>query len=277
MANMQDKINKRKAELATEKVKRERGKVFTVGDQQYRKGQGRELLDGTKVRTVEFFGNKKTGSGSFYVQRISDGKKLKVRQSDIKPAKSGAPGFVETKKKNIARGTSSFQEFKKSTADMIAQKIDKGEIKTKAQLRDDPDYKKIKSSSIKNKMIQVLIAKGGDVSYKPVVKPEVKKKFAGSFAPEKIAKIKSGAFKGAGTSRGPDGVIQIQEPLLLDKKQMDLDRKSGMSQRAFIQKYPGQKFASGGIVNARNGAFIEVQNRFSDRMLPGKKRTTRIY
>jgi hypothetical protein len=46
---------------------------------------------------------------------------------------------------------------------------------------------------------------------------------------------------------------------------------------AFIQKYPGQKFASGGMVNARNGAFIEVQNRFSDRMLPGKKRTTRIY
>jgi hypothetical protein len=38
-----------------------------------------------------------------------------------------------------------------------------------------------------------------------------------------------------------------------------------------------KRFASGGIVNARNGAFIEVQNRFSKRMLPGKKRTTRIY
>jgi len=107
-----------------------------------------------------------------------------------------------------------------------------------------------------------------------VPKKEVKKKFAGSFAPEKLAKIKKGA--GAGTSRGPDGVIQIQEPLLLDKRQMDLDRRS-MSQRAFIQKYPGQKYASGGLVNANNGAFIEVQNRFSDRLLPGKKRTTRIY
>jgi len=265
---MQDKINKRKAELATEKVKRERGKVFTVGDQQYRKGQGRELLDGTKVRTVEFFGNKKTGSGSFYVQRISDGKKLKVRQSDIKPAKSGAPGFVETKKKNIARGTSTFQETVKRFGDVVANKIDKGEIKTKAQLRDDPDYKKIKSSSIKNKMIQVLIAKGGDVSYKPVVKPEVKKKSAGSFAPDKLEKRKSGSFKAPGLSRGADGAIQIQEQLLIDKRTM--------SPRAFFQKY-GKKMASGGIVNARNGAFIEVQNRFSDRMLPGKKRTTRIY
>ncbi|GEM_PF-5649663 len=37
------------------------------------------------------------------------------------------------------------------------------------------------------------------------------------------------------------------------------------------------KWAKGGVVNARNGAFIEVQNNFSDRMLPNKKRTTRIY
>lgn len=35
--------------------------------------------------------------------------------------------------------------------------------------------------------------------------------------------------------------------------------------------------ARGGVVKASNGVFIEVQNRFSDRMLPGKKRTTRIY
>ena len=37
------------------------------------------------------------------------------------------------------------------------------------------------------------------------------------------------------------------------------------------------KWAKGGMVKASNGAFIEVQNNFSDRMLPGKKRTTRIY
>tara|TARA_R100000988_G_C3963622_1_gene147597 strand:- start:139 stop:957 length:819 start_codon:yes stop_codon:yes gene_type:complete len=272
MANMQDQIKQLKAEQKAKEVKRERGNVFTVGDQKYIKGQGRELLDGTKVRTVEFFGNKETGKGSFYVTRISDGRKMKVRQSDIKPAGKGAPGFVETKKKNISRGTSEFQEFKKSTADVIAQKIDKGEIKTKAQLRDDPDYKKIKSKRIKSEMIRVLAKKGGDVSYKPVVKPEVKKKSAGSFAPEKLAKIKKGA--GAGTSRGPDGVIQIQEPLLLDRKTID-----AMSDSEYFRTFKKSRFskAKGGIINARNGAFIEVQNRFSDRMLPGKKRTTRIY
>ena len=124
------------------------------------------------------------------------------------------------------------------------------------------------------KDLDALIAKGGDVSYKKVEKPEVKKKSAGSFAPEKLAKIKKGA--GAGTSRGPDGVIQIQEPLLVDKKTLDHARRT-MSQRGFLQAFPGYKYASGGLVNARNGAFIEVQNRFSDRMLPGKKRTTRIY
>ena len=37
------------------------------------------------------------------------------------------------------------------------------------------------------------------------------------------------------------------------------------------------KWAKGGMVNAKLGAFVEVQNNFSDRMLPNKKRTTRIY
>jgi len=263
MANMQDQMNQRKAELATEKVKRERGNVFTVGDQKYRKGQGRELLDGTKVRTVEFFGNKETGSGSFYVTRISDGKKMKVRQSDIKPAGKGAPGFVETKAKNISRGTSDFQEFKKSTADVIAQKIDKGEIKNTAQLKDDPDFKKIKSKRIKSEMVKVLAKKGGDVSYK-----KVEKKVEPSKYDKRGNLLKPPAIKAAGSSRDSDGVIQIQEQLLVDKKTM--------SPRAFFQKY-GKKMASGGMVNASNGAFVEVQNRFSDRMLPGKKRTTRIY
>ena len=36
-------------------------------------------------------------------------------------------------------------------------------------------------------------------------------------------------------------------------------------------------WAKGGAVRASQGAFIEVQNRFSNRMLPNKKRTTRIY
>jgi len=113
---------------------------------------------------------------------------------------------------------------------------------------------------------------GGDTSYTPVPKKEVKKKFAGSFAPEKLAKIKKGA--GAGTSRGPDGVIQIQEPLLLDKKTLDSMSDAEYRRRTGKSRYAKAK---GGIINAKLGVFIEVQNRFSDRMLPGKKRTTRIY
>jgi len=33
----------------------------------------------------------------------------------------------------------------------------------------------------------------------------------------------------------------------------------------------------GGAVRASQGVYIEIENRFSDRMLPNKKRTTRIY
>ena len=249
MADIQKQLEQLKTEKKANEVRRTRGDVFTVGGKKFIEGQSRELLDGTKVRTHKtFYGNLKTGKGSFYAERISDGKKIKVRPTDFKPAGPGATAFVEKEKKDKPRGTSTFQETVKRFGDVVANKIDKGEIKTKAQLRDDPDYKKIKSPRIKNKMVQVLIAKCGDVSYKKVEKPEVKKKFAGSFAPEKLAKIKKSA--GAGTSIGPDGVIQIQKPLLLDKRQMDLDRRS-MSQRAFIQKYPGQKYASGGLVNAR--------------------------
>ena len=33
----------------------------------------------------------------------------------------------------------------------------------------------------------------------------------------------------------------------------------------------------GGVVKASKGVYMEIENRFSDRMLPNKKRTTRIY
>ena len=48
--------------------------------------------------------------------------------------------------------------------------------------------------------------------------------------------------------------------------------------RKSMQDYKDKgKWAKGGAVRASQGAFIEVQNRFSNRMLPNKKRTTRIY
>ena len=274
--SLDDTVKKIKADQA-EKT-RTRSRQFTVGGQKFIEGQTRELRDGTKVKTTRsFFGNMNTGVGTFYAERLSDGKKIKVRPDDFNRAKAGATSFVETEKSNKKRPANRFLNKQNIESNKLAQKIRLGKIKNQAQLENDPDYKKIKSNKIKDKLVKVLVSKGGDASYKPVEKKVVEKKSAGSFAPEKLKNIKTGAIRAAGTSRDSDGVIQIQEKLLLDKKQMDLDRKSGMSQRRFIQKYPGQKFASGGMVNAKLGAFVEVQNNFSDRMLPNKKRTTRIY
>jgi len=273
--SLKDDQNKIRASEA--KKTRSRSRQFTVGGKKFIEGQTRELRDKTKVITRrEFFGNYNTGSGTFYATRVSDGKKMKVRPDDFKPAKAGATSFVETEKSGKKRPANRFLNKQNIESNKLAEKIRSGKIKDKAQLRNDPDYKKIQSNDIKNKLIQVLVKQGGDASYKPVEKKVVEKKSAGSFAKDKVANIKPGAIRAPGVSRDSDGVIQIQEKLLVDKKTLDSARRS-MSQRAFIQKYPGQKYASGGMVNAKLGAFVEVQNNFSDRMLPNKKRTTRIY
>jgi hypothetical protein len=227
-----------------------------------------KLKDGTTATLKRIFGDPK--DLMMHIIR-EDGSKQTMRLSNRDTGKPGRP-TKETKPNAPKREISPFMKVFNAKADQITKDTKDGKIKTLADLKQHPSYKSTFSGDIKSKLVGAFKAAGGDTSYTPVPKKEVKKKFAGSFAPEKLAKIK----KGAGTSRGPDGVIQIQEPLLLDKRQMDLDRRS-MSQRAFIQKYPGQKYASGGLVNASNGAFIEVENRFSDRLLPGKKRTTRIY
>ena len=228
------------------------------------------LKDGSTVTLHKVFGN--PNDPMMNIIR-DDGSKQTMRLSNRETGKPGRP-TKDTKPDAPKREISPFMKVFNAKADKITKDTKDGKIKTLTDLKQHPSYKSTFSGDIKSKLVGAFKAAGGDTSYTPVPKKEVKKKFAGSFAPEKLAKIKKGA--GAGTSRGPDGVIQIQEPLLLDKRQMDLDRRS-MSQRAFIQKYPGQKYASGGLVNASNGAFIEVQNRFSDRLLPSKKRTTRIY
>ena len=271
--SLKDDQNKIRASEA--KKTRTRGRQFTVGGNKFIEGQTRELRDGTKVKTTRsFFGNMNTGVGTFYAERLSDGKKMKVRPDDFKPAKAGATSFVETEKSDKKRPANRFLNKQNIESNKLAEKIRSGKIKDKAQLRNDPDFKKIQSPQIKNKLVQVLVAKGGDASYKPVEKKVVEKKSAGSFAPEKLKNIKPGAIRAAGTSRGPDGVIQIQEKLLLDKKALD-----SLSDAEYFRQTGKSRFsrARGGIINAKLGAFVEVQNRFSDRMLPGKKRTTRIY
>ena len=271
--SLKDDQNKIRASEA-EKT-RTRSRQFTVGGNKFIEGQTRELRDGTKVKTTRsFFGNMNTGVGTFYAERLSDGKKMKVRPDDFKPAKAGATSFVETEKSDKKRPANRFLNKQNIESNKLAEKIRLGEIKTNLQLKNDPDFKKIQSPQIKNKLVQVLVAKGGDASYKPVEKKVVEKKSAGSFAPEKLKNIKPGAIRAAGTSRGPDGVIQIQEKLLLDKKALD-----SLSDAEYFRQTGKSRFsrARGGIINAKLGAFVEVQNRFSDRMLPGKKRTTRIY
>ena len=271
--SLKDDQNKIRASEA--KKTRTRSERFQVQGKNFITGQTRELRDGTKVKTTKsFFGNMNTGSGTFYAERLSDGKKIKVKADDFKPAKAGAPSFVETEKSGEKRPTNRFLNKQNIESNKLAEKIRLGEIKTNLQLKNDPDYKRIQSPEIKNKLVKVLVAKGGDASYKPVEKKEVKKKFAGSFAKDKVANIKPGAIRAPGVSRDSDGVIQIQEKLLVDKKSLD-----SLSDREYFQKTGKSRFsrARGGIINAKLGAFVEVQNNFSDRMLPNKKRTTRIY
>ena len=239
------------------RISRQRGKKIKVGGKESTTQKEIYLKNGTKV-----FLNSKFGDPKNMMMNVTmpDGKRVTMNSSFEDKRTSGPSKIIEKDLSKTPKRESKFMKVFNVKADQIAKDTKDGKIKTLADLKNHPSYTSTTSGDIKNKLIGAFKKAGGDTSYKKVEKPEVKKKSAGR-----------------GTSRGPDGVIQIQEPLLLDKRQMDIDRKSGMSQRRFIQKYPGQKFASGGMVNASNGAFIEVQNRFSDRMLPGKKRTTRIY
>tara|TARA_E500000318_G_C3505751_1_gene190211 strand:- start:13 stop:882 length:870 start_codon:yes stop_codon:yes gene_type:complete len=289
MADMQDLIKQKKAKDKARQVRRTRGDVFTVDGKKFKEGQSRELLDGTKVRTLkEFYGNLKTGKGSFYAQRVSDGKKIKVRPTDFKPAGPGATAFVEKEKKDIPRGTSTFQETKKRIGDTISEKINRGIIKTKEELRNHPEYKKIKSPRIKNDMVRLLVSKGGDASYKPVEKIiEKPVQPAPVRQPSAREKYDQQIKDQRSMSPGPY-YKKYKMPLTatVPKPTSKVDRAaSGAASgaRNVIRGKGGfgknvlKRFASGGMVNARNGAFIEIENRFSKRTLPGKKRTTRIY
>lgn len=253
------------------RISRQRGKKIKVGGKESTTQKEIYLKNGTKVFLNSRFGNP---NNMMMNVTMPDGKRVTMNSSFEAKGTPGPSKIIEKDLSKVSKRESKFMKVFNVKADQIAKDTKDGKIKTLADLKNHPSYTSTTSGDIKSKLVGAFKKAGGDTSYKKVEKPEVKKKSAGSFAPEKLAKIKKGA--GAGTSRGPDGVIQIQEPLLVDKKTLDHARRT-MSQRGFLQAFPGYKYASGGLVNARNGAFIEVQNRFSDRMLPGKKRTTRIY
>ena len=249
------------------KNRRTGSKKVKIDGKTYTGGTKIKLKDGTTARMMDVFGN--PNDPMMHIIR-EDGSKQTMRLSNRDTGKGGRP--TKTTKQDAPKRVNPFIQVFNTKADQITKDTKDGKIKTLADLKQHPSYKSTFSGDIKNKLVGVFKNAGGDTSYTPVPKKEVKKKSAGSFAPEKLAKIKKGA--GAGTSRGPDGVIQIQEKLLLDKKTLD-----SMSDAEYFRATGKSRYAKakGGIVSANNGVFIEVQNRFSDRLLPGKKRTTRIY
>jgi len=261
--SLDDTVKKIKADRAKKYVTiKERGDKFQVQGRNFITGQTRELRDGTKVKTTKtFFGNMNTGSGTFYAERLSDGKKIKVRADDFKPAKAGATRLVDKKvnkakalNKAFAAGiVTDLKSLKQSSLYQSSTDEQKKELIRQT-------YKMVPDKKVMNR-----------AKKEKVVAP---KKSAGSFAPEKLKNIKPGAIRAAGTSRDSDGVIQIQEKLLLDKKALD-----SLSDAEYFRETGKSRYAKakGGIINAKLGAFVEVQNNFSDRMLPNKKRTTRIY
>jgi len=261
--SLKDDQNKIRASEAKKYVTtKERGDRFQVQGKNFITGQIRELRDGTKVKTTKtFFGNMNTGSGTFYAERLSDGRKIKVRADDFKPAKSGAPSLVDKKvnkakalNKAFAAGTvTDLKSLKQSSVYQSSTDEQKKELIRQT-------YKMVPDKKVMNREKK-----------EKVVTP---KKSAGTFDPKALEKIKTSTFKAAGAGARPNDFDL--GPKLISKEELNRARRT-MSQRRFIQEYPGEKYASGGMVNAKLGAFVEVQNNFSDRMLPNKKRTTRIY
>jgi len=66
-----------------------------------------------------------------------------------------------------------------------------------------------------------------------------------------------------------------QKPPTINAPGIDGDRMKLI--QAFQRYKDTGSWKRGGAVRASQGVYIEIENRFSDRMLPNKKRTTRIY
>ena len=258
------------------KKTKQRGKRFTAGGQTFIQGQSRELRDGTKVKTTAGFGNFNTGAVTMYAI-FPDGKKRPVSPGDFKPAKAGAPS-------NILKDESQTKSRAKPRSLELDRLYKSGIVTGIDTLKKQGLYQK-STPSDKQKLIKQLtkIVPDKEVMNKAkkekIVAPskyDKKGNLLKTAFTESINKLSKGLKSGSVKMGGGGGFpIQIQAPLLIDKDRLKDERS--MSPRAFANKYGRNKYASGGMVNASNGAFVEVQNNFSDRMLPNKKRTTRIY
>ena len=263
----------KKREAEKKQILKQRGKSVNVG--------GNTLTEGTRIQltTGEKVLMKRAGLGNPAKPMMhvvyDDGRKATISMTFREKGLGGAPTTdIKDTSQTEKRPANRLLNKQNTESNQVAKDTKDGKIKTLADLKNHPSYKSTSSGVIKNKLVRAFKKAGGDTSYKPVEKKVVEKKSAGSFAKDKLANIKPGAIRAAGTSRDSDGVIQIQEPLLVDRKKLD-----SMSDAEYFRQTGKSRFsrARGGIINAKLGAFVEVQNNFSDRMLPNKKRTTRIY
>jgi len=289
---------KANADKEESRIAKQRGKEFVIDNKKIKGGTQRYLKDGTKVNFIKAFGNP-TNPQITVVFPDERGRKtisasLLAENKDRTgfKGKAGAPS-TQLKDTSITekRPENKFNTQRKTNSNLIDKAFKNGLISTdnpRADLRKLSFYTNAsrgQRAEMHTSLAGILGKQGLKVENRPkkekIVAPskyDKKGNLLKTAFTESINKLSKGLKSGSVKMGGGGGFpIQIQEPLLLDTKQMNLDRRSGMSQRRFIQKYPGQKYASGGMVNAKLGAFVEVQNNFSDRMLPNKKRTTRIY
>ena len=253
-------------EETEKRISKQRGKKIKVGGKESTTQKNIYLKNGTKVFLNSRFGNP---NNMMMNVTMPDGKRVTMNSSFEAKGTPGPSKIIEKDPSKTPKRESKFMKVFNVKADQVAKDTKDGKIKTLADLKNHPSYKSTSSGDIKNKLIGAFKKAGGDTSYKPV-----EKKVKVPTHDKRGNLLKPPVIKAAGTSRDSDGVIQIQEPLLLDRKALD-----SMSDAEYFRKFKKSRYAKakGGIINARNGAFVEVQNRFSDRMLPGKKRTTRIY
>jgi len=265
------------------RISRQRGKKIKVGGKESTTQKQIYLKNGTKV-----FLNSKFGDPKNMMMNVTmpDGKRVTMNSSFEAKGTPGPSKIIEKDPSKTPKRESKFMKVFNVKADQIAKDTKDGKIKTLADLKNHPSYKSTSSGVIKNKLVRAFKKAGGDTSYKPVEKkvelpkPEPKQISVKDKYEQQIKDQKS---------MSPQRYYQVyKQPLTatVTKPRSTVDRAAASAAsgaRNVIRGKGGfgrntlKRFASGGMVNARNGAFIEVQNRFSDRMLPGKKRTTRIY
>jgi len=277
MANLED---------TDKRISRQRGKKIKIDGKEFTTQKERYLKDGTKVQINKFFGNP---NNPMMNVTMPDGKRVTMNSSFLGQGIKG-PSKISEKdtSQNVKRGESNFMKVFNEKADQIAKDTKDGKIKTLADLKNHPSYTSTTSGDIKNKLVGAFKAAGGDTSYTPVEKivekpvqpAPVKQPSAREKYDQQIKDQRSMSPGPYYKKYGVPLTATVSKPT----SKVDRAATAGASGARNVIRGKGgfgrnvlKRFASGGMVNARNGAFIEIENKFSKRMLPGKKRTTRIY